>query len=432
MAKLKQKYFDQAVEAAEYLNEAAGAMNVLKSVNWDNRHKKNFLENGKLPSPKYSKIDVSSPREMVAKARTLCESDHVIFQWLNRLCNTMEQTACLIETRGTPQFFHYSSELFGRPTRLMIDKQTRVLDLAKHLDHTLADLNFDHLVVEGFEEYLTSKQFAKSLRPKLKKHFGAEAPSVVISPTLSAKAAASSHRIRVRRDAIFTQRDVDQLLNHEALVHSATGKNGQAQEQFKILGRSHAGTTEIQEGLAVFAEIITGTMDPRRFGRLSGRVLAIEMSIQGADFKEVFDFFVERGDDRSQSYENTRRIFRGGVIKGGAPFTKDMVYLNGLLRVHNFMRTVVKLNRADLIRVLFSGKMDIEDVPALAQLASNERLTPPRFMPPWVKDLRFLVSYMAYSSFLNQVKMPGFQKYYAQELDDVPIVWSFADGKSDV
>jgi len=70
----------------------------------------------------------------------------------------------------------------------------------------------------------------------------------------------------------------------------------------------------------------------------------------GADFKDVFDFYNERLDDPDQSFENARRIFRGGVITGGAPFTKDMVYLNGLLRVHNFMRTVVKLGRADLIR----------------------------------------------------------------------------------
>ena len=50
------------------------------------------------------------------------------------------------------------------------------------------------------------------------------------------------------------------------------------------------------------------------------------------------------------------------------------------------------------------------------------------FMPPWASDLRFLVSYMAYSAFLNQVKMPGFQAYYAKELDEVPDVWAFADG----
>ena len=82
------------------------------------------------------------------------------------------------------------------------------------------------------------------------------------------------------------------------------------------------------------------------------------------------------------------------------------------------------MNRADLIRVLFLGKMDIEDVPALAQLASDGYLEPPKFMPPWVKDLRFLVSYMAFSSFLNRVKMPGFQRYYQEELKEVPNVWS--------
>ena len=28
----------------------------------------------------------------------------------------------------------------------------------------------------------------------------------------------------------------------------------------------------------------------------------------------------------------------------------------------------------------------------------------PRFLPPWAEDLRFLVSYLAYSSFLNRVR----------------------------
>jgi hypothetical protein len=123
-------------------------------------------------------------------------------------------------------------------------------------------------------------------------------------------------------------------------------------------------------------------------------------------------------------------VFRGGVISGGAPFTKDQVYLNGLLRVHNFIRSAVKIRRSDLIRVLFVGKLDIEDIPALAQLASQDRLEPPKFMPPWASDLRFLVSYMAYSAFLNQVKMPGFQAYYEEALGDVPDVWGFSNGES--
>ena len=429
MNELKPKHFQQATQAADYLNKAAGKMRVLSSVEWRADFKKPFLEKAKLPNPKYKPIDTSDARELITKAQALIGTDNEVFDWLRRVSITLEQTACLIETRGTSEFFHYSSEIFGHPTRLLLDQKTRVLDLARHLDSALEDLNFDKLVIEGFEEVLTAEEFADALRARLDYHFGKASPKVVLAPNLSSKAAANSKRIRIRSSASFTPRDVEQLLHHEALIHAATGKNGQGQKHFKLLGRAHAGTTEIQEGLAVFAEIITGAMDPMRFSRLSGRVLAIEMAIQGADFKEVFDFFVERNDDPSQSYENTRRIFRGGVISGGAPFTKDMVYLNGLLRVHNFMRTVVKLNRADLIRVLFSGKMDIEDVPALAQLAHNGRLSAPKFMPPWVKDLRFLVSYMAYSGFLNQVKLPGFQSYYTKELDNVPVVWNFGHKK---
>ena len=424
MERLSDSHFKTAVRAGKLLDKAASKMRVLTSVHWDAKHKSAFLKRGKMPAPVYPKVDTAKPREMIAAARALIQGEHEIQQWLCRLSDTMESTAALIETRGTAEFFTHSTALYGQPTRLMLDKQTRVLDLAKHMDEALDGLDFDKLVMEGTDEKLSDVEFARRFRARLSRHFKTDAPDVVISPSLSAKAAASSTRIRIRQGATFSARDVDQLLHHEALIHTATALNGKAQTHFPILGRAHPGTTEVQEGLAVFAEVITGSMDPVRFRRLSGRVLAIQMAVEGADFKEVYDFFQSRIDFPSQSYENARRVFRGGVISGGAPCTKDMVYLNGLLRVHNFMRTVVRMGRADLIRVLFLGKMDIEDVPALAQLASNDRLSPPRFMPPWVQDLRFLVSYMGYSGFLNRVKMPGFQAYYEEELEHVPDVWS--------
>lgn len=413
----------RAKTAGRALNLAAKSMRVLSSVAWDDGQKVRFLEQGKMPNPDYEAIDVSEPRRLIEEARKFISGKHVVFEWLGRLADTLERTTHLIESRGTAEFFQHSAELYGRPTRLMLDQKTRVIDLARHMDGTLDGLDFSKLVIEGYEMQLTAQQFAKELKARLAPHFGDKAPSVEISETLSAKASAGRTRIRVRASASFTERDIEQLLQHEALIHTATALNGRDQPHFKILGRAHAGTTEVQEGLAVFAEIISGAMDPQRFRRLSDRVIAIQMSIDGADFKEVFDFYNERLDDPDQAFENTRRIFRGGVLTGDAPFTKDMVYLNGLLRVHNFMRTVVKLGRADLIRVLFYGKMDIEDVPALAQMAASGRMRNPKFMPPWTKDLRFLVSYMAYSGFLNQVKLPGFQAYYKEELSDVPVVW---------
>jgi len=425
VTRLTSKHYEKASQAALALDAAARPLRILRSVSWETKVKTDFLVNNRLPKPVYSPIETSEARRQIAHAKTLIKGENVIFAWLRRLAGTLDRTAALIDSRNTPEFFKHSVALFGQPHQFMLDKKTRVIDLAYHLDDALDGLDFLRLVNDRAPQPLTATQFAKLLRPRLRLFFGEARPSVKISSDLSANAVAGAKRIRVRKGAKFTRRDVDQLLQHEAFIHTATALNGRAQAEYPILGRAHAGTTQIQEGLAVFAEMISGAMDPDRFQRLSDRVIAIQKSIDGADFKDIFDFYMERLDDPDQAFENSRRIFRGGVMSGGAPFTKDGVYLNGLLRVHNFIRTIVKLGRADLIRTLFVGKMDIEDVPALAQLAHDGHIAPARFLPPWVDDLRFLVSYMAYSSFLNQVELPGFQDYYKDALTDVPVIWDF-------
>jgi hypothetical protein len=165
---------------------------------------------------------------------------------------------------------------------------------------------------------------------------------------------------------------------------------------------------------------MSGTMDPDRLRRLAERVLAIHQAGEGADFLDIYRFFLDRGHEPEQAFENARRVFRGGVLTGGAPFTKDVVYLHGLLRVHNFLRSAVAAHRPDCLRLLFVGKLDVDDIPALALLAREGLVAPPRFLPPWAADLRFLVSYLAYSAFLNQVDLSRIRLRYQQLLDDTP------------
>ena len=420
---MKKQRSDKYIKAAGHLNIATASMKILGSLIWDDQHKIDFLKSGKLPNPKYTSIDLKTSFDHINDARQLIDNKEVVGQWLERMANSVERTALMLDARGSPEFFTHSAELYGVPTEVLIDGKTRVIDLARHMDDTLDGLDVEKLIIDGYQVWLTAEEFAARLAPSLADHFGDAAPRIEMADDIPSKALAGSRRIRVNSKARFTPRDVDQLMQHEALIHVATTLNGRQQDNFPLLGRAHARVTEIQEGLAVFAEIISGAMDPRRFRRLSNRVIAIQMSIDGADFKEVFDYYIGCDCEPDTAYDNTRRIFRGGVISGGAPFTKDMVYLNGLLRVHNFMRTVVKLGRADLIRLLFVGKMDLEDVPALATLAAEGLIEPAQYMPPWAKDLRFLVSYMSYSGFLNQVKMPGFQAYYEEALSDVPDLW---------
>jgi hypothetical protein len=90
--------------------------------------------------------------------------------------------------------------------------------------------------------------------------------------------------------------------------------------------------------------------------------------------------------------------------------------------VHNFLRAAVLAGRADCIRLLFVGKLDIEDIPALAQLAASRELVPARFVPPWAADLRFLVAYLAYSGFLNQVDLAAIRVHHEAMLADAPRV----------
>ena len=109
---------------------------------------------------------------------------------------------------------------------------------------------------------------------------------------LSANALATSRAIRVRRGARFTDRDFTQLLNHEAFIHVATSLNGKAQNGASDPRGRPPGTTHTEEGLAVFAEEISGAIELDRLRRLADRVLAIQMAIEGADFLEVYRYFL--------------------------------------------------------------------------------------------------------------------------------------------
>jgi hypothetical protein len=86
------------------------------------------------------------------------------------------------------------------------------------------------------------------------------------------------------------------------------------------------------------------------------------------------------------------------------------------VKVHNFLRIAVQETRVDCIPLLFAGKMDIEDMPAMTMLAAHGLCTPPRFLPPWARDLRFLVSYIAYSSFLNRMNLERVRAHYKDML----------------
>jgi uncharacterized protein (TIGR02421 family) len=414
---------DRVRRIATQLREAERPVRVLTTIEWPAEVRDRFFADGarELPRPTYTPLDPALTMELTAAVYRELDLTAPIDAWLGHQAVEIETTARMLAAVGTPEFSRHSGALYGRPTDVLRDEESTPLDLARMLDDRLSLVQGVDLGAPPSAD-LTAEVVAAQLRTAVAARFGPEAPEVVVEDRLSANALAGPTRIRLRRDARFTDRDVHQLIEHEAHVHVATSLNGRAQADLPILAAPHPGTTRTQEGLAVFAELIGGTLDPDRFRRLADRVLAIQMAITGADFLDVYRFFLERTDSPDQSFENARRVFRGGVVTGGAPFTKDVVYLDGLLRVHNFLRAVVANGRSDCMRLLFCGKIDIDDIPALCHLAAMGLVRAPRFVPPWAADRRFLVTYLAYSGFLDRVNLTRVRAHYDALLAEAPRV----------
>lgn len=235
--------------------------------------------------------------------------------------------------------------------------------------------------------------------------FGARKVGVEIDPDLTAKAAAGATRIRLRGATCFSEYDRSQLLAHEAFVHTLTARNGRAQPVLKSLARTAPRATATQEGLAVFAELMSGSIDIARLQRISLRILAIDRALDGADFIETYRWFRAHGQGITDSFHSTQRVYRGVPVTGGAAFTKDNVYLAGLLTVHTFFRWALKRRRLDLLAHLFAGKLALEDAIALRPCFADGSVAAPAYLPPWLRRSQGLAAKLAFSLFANRIHM---------------------------
>ncbi len=397
----------------------ASNLNILSRLAWPLSVKQAFFKANaqQLPIVEYSPYMASLLcNELADVQRKL--GDTPVDRWMSRLINTLLVTGEMLEARGSLAFFECSKQIYGCPTDALKDEKSSSLELAQsylQLLKPMARLDLGNPP----EACILASTLAERMEQATQDMFGKEAPEIKVVDDLSANALASSELVRIRRSACFSDKDIEQLIHHEIYIHVATILNGKTPGNLSLLSLAHPSSTKTQEGLAVFAEFITGSLDLDRMRRLADRVIAIQMSIEGADFIEVYRFFLEKTDNPEQSFENARRVFRGGVLSGGAPFTKDVVYLDGLIRVHNFMRAAVAEGRADCLHLLFAGRLDIEDLPTLSYLRNLDLCQKPRFLPPWAKDLRFLLCYLSYSSFLNSIDMSKVSQHYREMLSEV-------------
>lgn len=391
--------------------QAQKAVRVIPALVWPDEIEQEFFARGAsvLPRPSYSVApgvadSLSAFQALAGRLR----GENEIERFLHETCVAMATAARMLLAVGSKDFYYQSVELYGRPASLSSDRQTTNLDLARHFEQVVASFAPSLSAVD--QPSLGAEEAAVFLRDRFSKFFTNHPVRVRVVERLSASASSTGEEIRLKAAARFSQRDLRQLEFHEGQVHLATTINGRAQPVVPFIGIASPRTTCTQEGLAVLTEFLTGATSLPRVRRLCERTLAIHMAEEGASFIDVYRFYRERGSEEHVAFECARRIMRGGLVEGGAPFTKDCCYLDGLLRVTNFLRIALVKGQSQMVRLLFAGKLSVDDIPLFDRLAREGLVAEPIYLPKWAKDLSYLTAFMSYTAFLGRSQLDAEQR----------------------
>ena len=403
--------------------DASKKIKVLSALSWPVEAEEKFLTGWRKGKAALPQIDIKPPDvgEDVAHLDTItnaCDLKNPVEKFLAETTRSYANAGRMLMNIGTPGFTRYSVKLYGRPDANYIMQDFNAVDSARFfLDITERLLG--HSLIEDTENTIAAEDIAAWLRGKTDRFFINDKVEVMVDPELSAKAIAGATRIRVRGGAYFSSLDKDQLWFHEAMVHTVTQLNGRKQPNLQSLGLGAPRTTRTQEGIAVLAELVTNSIDLTRLQRIALRVIAVQMALDGADFIDLFKYFLEAGQSETESVKSAQRIFRGGAVKGGVVFTKDAVYLQGLLEVHSFLRVAIRDNHPQMVRNLFAGRLTLGDAVRMNELFESGWLKAPAYIPAWASDLRRLAAMMAFSGFVSNIKLDriNFDRALALEED---------------
>lgn len=394
------------------LVEAARPIKVLAYLDWPTELRDQFLASWRagqptLPHHGYAQLDMRANLEALREVSFQVDVQHPVGRYIHLTAGSYITAAAMLMGVGSPAFTACSQELYGRPDDPIGTGNLTNIDAADHFIRATDEFRSDGQFLPPPAD-VPPEQVVARVREVIASSMPGAKISVEIDPKLPSKAAAGGRRIRIQSSP-FTRVDVEQIVQHEVLVHSATMRSGKEQPHLRSMGLGAPRTTRTQEGLATLAELVTSTMDLGRLRRIALRIRAIKMALDGADFLQVFRYFLDSGQDELESYQSSMRIFRGGDVRGRVAFTKDGVYVQGLLFAHVFLRKAVQSGKHSFVTDLFAGRLTLGDVVALEPYFESGFIQRPKVLPPWVANDYCLAASLSYSIFASRINLGDFQ-----------------------
>lgn len=417
-------YKEKLKQFSERLLEAQKQIRMLEAVRWepkvlDDVRKSGFKELPKVDADSYAAIPLGyDPEKRIEEFQSIAKDlteefggDDALAKILISSCEQFQDLIRMLQARGKPEFHRLSRRLYGSPQDIFLGSQSTVKDLGLHLYNILSSVQAQD-VDEKSAQTIDAKTALADLNGRFSQYFPDQGVRVLIGESMVADASAISKTIKLRESAQFSKRDLDILEVHEGWVHMGTTINGLEQKIAKWLNKGPPSVTATQEGLAVLMEIFSFVTFPRRARKINDRVLAIAKAEEGANFLEVVEYFRTEGYEENDCLIAAQRVFRGGDVRGRYPLTKDISYCKGFVENYNFIRACIQAGRSEIVPFLFVGKVNVADVPVLYQKYKEGIIDPPKFLPPFFRDLNSLIVWMSFSNFMSAAGMTGAQDAY--------------------
>ncbi len=276
----------------------------------------------------------------------------------------MDREITMLGDRGSPRFRYGSQQVFGVVDETLL---TQALDLLTRLPPAPKEKAGSHdLDAEAFARRAGEElDYYRKTCPELEAsvHICDDIPGLLVS----------KGRLLLERTLRVPPDRVEATLQHEVGTHILTFCNGQ-QQPFRQFHTGMAGYEELQEGIAVLAEYLTGGLDTSRLRLLAGRVVAVHALTGGADFIQTFcKLHHHHGFNAKTAFITAMRVYRGGG------FTKDLVYLRGLIKLLEHLRA------GNSLEELLLGKITLGFVNLLEELKWR-KITKPGLLRPRYLD----------------------------------------------
>lgn len=427
MSRPSQSELDTIREVSDALVAAQKPILILNSVKWSAKTERDFFASGAAEQPAIDadfyarhrklKFDPDDKRaELDGLGATVANKlgGSPVGQLMAGRIGEYRRVIDMLEARGTPRFHDVSASLYGGASDHLHASGATLAELADQLDAALENIADSSWEPPPQAAY-TAEEAVRILQARLVPVCGQGEVQLRIDDGIVSDAAAGSDYIKLREDAVFTDRSLRVLEVHEGWVHVATSINGRRQPWCTFLSKGTPSTTITQEGLAVFTEITTLSSTPTRLRTITRRMQAIAMAQDGATFLDVYRWMLDEGSKPEDAWASSVRVFRGSTPTGG-PFTKDLVYGRGFLEVYNLMRLAVQRGQLDRLSLTFVGKLAVRELGALAALRDEGVLIEPPILPPSINDVTALASWMAFSNLLNRVDADAMEVELAEAL----------------